>query len=194
MSRPAASAAAAALLVILACASAKTTIEPCAGADTCAALLGYTLYADMKVSEVAALFGADPAGLLAANALDFASPGSSNRGHARVRRRRRLLRARLRRPDPQRQRARRGGPGRAARPRPDARHPLPLHLLQLDRQQPPRRVPLLCRAGRGHRGIHRRQPRHHRYGSQQCERHGKPRCGTGRHPCDSIACLCINIS
>lgn len=30
------------------------------GADTCAALLGYTLYADMKVSEVAALFGADP--------------------------------------------------------------------------------------------------------------------------------------
>ncbi|KQK19057.1 hypothetical protein BRADI_1g46200v3 [Brachypodium distachyon] len=79
MSRPAASAAAAALLVILACASAKTTIEPCAGADTCAALLGYTLYADMKVSEVAALFGADPAGLLAANALDFASPGSSNR-------------------------------------------------------------------------------------------------------------------
>ncbi|KAI4976301.1 hypothetical protein ZWY2020_049908 [Hordeum vulgare] len=32
------------------------------------------LYADMKVSEVAALFGADPAALLAANALDFASP------------------------------------------------------------------------------------------------------------------------
>ncbi|KAL6861217.1 hypothetical protein ACP4OV_016917 [Aristida adscensionis] len=76
---------AAALLVILAAAAAfggaaaKTTIEPCSGADACPALLGYTLYADMKVSEVAALFGADPAALLAANALDFASPGAANR-------------------------------------------------------------------------------------------------------------------
>ncbi|CAM0913866.1 unnamed protein product [Alopecurus aequalis] len=81
MSRPAA-AAAAALLVILAAAggaAGKTTIEPCAGADSCSALLGYTLYADMKVSEVAALFGADPAALLAANALDFDSPGAANR-------------------------------------------------------------------------------------------------------------------
>jgi LysM repeat protein len=60
-------------------ATAKTTIEPCAGADACPALLGYTLYADMKVSEVAALFGADPAAVLAANALDFASPGAANR-------------------------------------------------------------------------------------------------------------------
>lgn len=81
MSRPAA-AATAALLVILAAAggaAAKTTIEPCSSADSCAALLGYSLYADMKVSEVAALFGADPAALLAANALDFASPGAANR-------------------------------------------------------------------------------------------------------------------
>ncbi|KAG2610267.1 lysM domain-containing GPI-anchored protein LYP6-like [Panicum virgatum] len=85
MPRPApAVAAAAALLAILAAAAprgatAKTTIEPCSGADACPALLGYTLYADMKVSEVAALFGADPAAVLAANALDFASPGAANR-------------------------------------------------------------------------------------------------------------------
>ncbi|CAN6214640.1 unnamed protein product [Urochloa humidicola] len=78
-------AAAAALLAILFAAAAlrgataKTTIEPCSGADTCPALLGYTLYADMKVSEVAALFSADPAAVLAANALDFASPGATNR-------------------------------------------------------------------------------------------------------------------
>ncbi|KAG8077076.1 hypothetical protein GUJ93_ZPchr0006g44861 [Zizania palustris] len=75
-------AAVAALVMILAAArgvAGKTTIDPCAGADTCTALLGYELYADMKVSEVAALFGADPKALLAANALDFKSPGSVNR-------------------------------------------------------------------------------------------------------------------
>ncbi|TVU12129.1 hypothetical protein EJB05_45756 [Eragrostis curvula] len=87
MPRPASAAApsAAALLAVtlvaaaLRGATAKTTIEPCSGADACTALLGYTLYADMKVSEVAALFGADPAAVLAANALDFASPGAANR-------------------------------------------------------------------------------------------------------------------
>ena len=85
MSRPVpAVAAAAALLAILAAAAprgatAKTTIEPCSGADACPALLGYTLYADMKVSEVAALFAADPAALLAANALDFGDPGAAHR-------------------------------------------------------------------------------------------------------------------
>uniref|UniRef100_K3ZE18 LysM domain-containing protein n=1 Tax=Setaria italica TaxID=4555 RepID=K3ZE18_SETIT len=42
------------------------------------ALLGYTLYAEMKVSEVAALF-ADLAALLAANALDFGAPGTAHR-------------------------------------------------------------------------------------------------------------------
>lgn len=84
---PAAEAAGALVVAILAAAAGgaagKTTIEPCAGADTCAALLGYTLYADMKVSEVAALFGADPRAVLAANALDFASPApptASSRG------------------------------------------------------------------------------------------------------------------
>ncbi|XP_020090840.1 lysM domain-containing GPI-anchored protein 1 [Ananas comosus] len=51
----------------------KSTIEPCSVSDACPALLGYTLYADLKVSEVAALFRADPFALLAANALDFAS-------------------------------------------------------------------------------------------------------------------------
>jgi LysM repeat protein len=60
-------------------AEAKTTIEPCSGSDSCQALLGYTLYADMKVSEVAALFAADPAALLAANALDFGAPGAAHR-------------------------------------------------------------------------------------------------------------------
>ncbi|KQK01717.1 hypothetical protein BRADI_3g57756v3 [Brachypodium distachyon] len=74
---------AAALLVAIAVATvaeAKTTIEPCSGSDACQALLGYTLYADMKVSEVAALFGGvDPAALLAANALDFGAPGAAHR-------------------------------------------------------------------------------------------------------------------
>nr|CAD1827123.1 unnamed protein product [Ananas comosus var. bracteatus] len=51
----------------------KSTIEPCSVSDACPALLGYTLYADLKVSEVAALFRADPFTLLAANALDFTS-------------------------------------------------------------------------------------------------------------------------
>ncbi|CAN6245947.1 unnamed protein product [Urochloa humidicola] len=60
-------------------AEAKTTIEPCSGSDTCQALLGYTLYADMKVSEVAALFATDPVALLAANALDFGAPGAAHR-------------------------------------------------------------------------------------------------------------------
>ncbi|GJN29334.1 hypothetical protein PR202_gb17553 [Eleusine coracana subsp. coracana] len=87
MPRPASAAAASAAVLLVATlaaaafrgATSKTTIEPCSSADTCPALLGYTTYADMKVSEVAALFGADPAAVLAANALDFASPGSANR-------------------------------------------------------------------------------------------------------------------
>uniref|UniRef100_A0A0D3FAY8 LysM domain-containing protein n=1 Tax=Oryza barthii TaxID=65489 RepID=A0A0D3FAY8_9ORYZ len=78
-------AAAAAMVVVVMVSSlpgsveAKTTIEPCTGSDSCSALLGYTLYADMKVSEVAALFGTDPAALLAANALDFGAPGAAHR-------------------------------------------------------------------------------------------------------------------
>ncbi|EHA8587335.1 putative LysM domain-containing GPI-anchored protein 1 [Cocos nucifera] len=49
----------------------KSTIEPCTGSDSCPALLGYTLYADLKVSEVAALFQADPIAVLTANAIDI---------------------------------------------------------------------------------------------------------------------------
>ncbi|KAF8779932.1 hypothetical protein HU200_002202 [Digitaria exilis] len=70
---------AAAVVLVVAVVSAKTTIEPCSGSDSCQALLGYTLYADMKVSEVAALFATDPAALLAANALDFSAPGAAHR-------------------------------------------------------------------------------------------------------------------
>ncbi|RRT80733.1 hypothetical protein B296_00023181, partial [Ensete ventricosum] len=42
-------------------------------------LLGYRLYADLKVSEVAALFQADPVALLAANSVDFSVPDVENR-------------------------------------------------------------------------------------------------------------------
>ncbi|RWW36027.1 hypothetical protein BHE74_00058980, partial [Ensete ventricosum] len=42
-------------------------------------LLGYRLYADLKVSEVAALFQADPVSLLAANSVDFSVPDVENR-------------------------------------------------------------------------------------------------------------------
>ncbi|KAE8814111.1 lysM domain-containing GPI-anchored protein 1-like [Hordeum vulgare] len=67
------------VMVATPCAEAKTMIEPCSGSDSCPALLGYTLYADMKVSEVAALFATAPSALLAANALDFAAPGAAHR-------------------------------------------------------------------------------------------------------------------
>uniref|UniRef100_A0A0D9VLI7 LysM domain-containing protein n=1 Tax=Leersia perrieri TaxID=77586 RepID=A0A0D9VLI7_9ORYZ len=74
----AAAAAIAMTALLMSCAvEAKTTIEPCTGSDTCGALLGYTLYADMKVSEVAALFAVDPSALLAANALDFTAAGAA---------------------------------------------------------------------------------------------------------------------
>ncbi|KAJ8480515.1 hypothetical protein OPV22_024242 [Ensete ventricosum] len=52
----------------------KSTIEPCSGSESCPALLGYTLYADLKLSEVAALFHVDPLAILAANAFDPAVP------------------------------------------------------------------------------------------------------------------------
>ncbi|MQL74707.1 hypothetical protein Taro_007073, partial [Colocasia esculenta] len=72
------------LLFLLLCAFprpaiSKSTIEPCAGSDACAALVGYTLYADLKVSEVTALFQADPAALLAANAFDASLPDAEDR-------------------------------------------------------------------------------------------------------------------
>ncbi|KAL8224376.1 hypothetical protein R6Q57_019851 [Mikania cordata] len=52
----------------------KSTIEPCSNNDSCNALLGYTLYTDLKVSELAALFQIDPINLLAANSIDISYP------------------------------------------------------------------------------------------------------------------------
>uniref|UniRef100_A0A1D1YKQ0 LysM domain-containing GPI-anchored protein 1 n=1 Tax=Anthurium amnicola TaxID=1678845 RepID=A0A1D1YKQ0_9ARAE len=56
----------------------KSTIEPCAGGDACRALVGYTLYSDLKLSEVAALFQVDPVALLTANAVDVSFPDVEN--------------------------------------------------------------------------------------------------------------------
>nr|XP_009388184.1 PREDICTED: lysM domain-containing GPI-anchored protein 1-like [Musa acuminata subsp. malaccensis] len=66
------------LSLLAGAAMAKSTIEPCTGTDACPALLGYTLYADLKVVEVAALFQTDPVALLAANAIDIAVPDVEN--------------------------------------------------------------------------------------------------------------------
>lgn len=52
----------------------KSTIEPCSNNDSCNALLGYTLYTDLKVSELAALFQIDPILLLSANSIDISYP------------------------------------------------------------------------------------------------------------------------
>ncbi|KAK7385202.1 hypothetical protein VNO78_30915 [Psophocarpus tetragonolobus] len=52
----------------------KSTIEPCSNNGSCNALLGYTLYTDLKVSEVASLFQIDPMALLTANAIDISYP------------------------------------------------------------------------------------------------------------------------
>ncbi|PKA52193.1 LysM domain-containing GPI-anchored protein 1 [Apostasia shenzhenica] len=57
----------------------KSTIEPCSVSDSCNALLGYTLYTELKVSEVAALFQADPIAILTANAIDIYIPDVENR-------------------------------------------------------------------------------------------------------------------
>ncbi|WVZ65158.1 hypothetical protein U9M48_014567 [Paspalum notatum var. saurae] len=67
------------LVVVLALAAvpnavSKSTLESCASATACPALLSYTLYADLKLSELAALFAADPLAILASNAIDFAAP------------------------------------------------------------------------------------------------------------------------
>ncbi|XP_020582886.1 lysM domain-containing GPI-anchored protein 1-like [Phalaenopsis equestris] len=56
----------------------KSTIEPCSVSDSCNALAGYTLYTELKVSEVAALFQVDPIGLLNANAIDISIPDVEN--------------------------------------------------------------------------------------------------------------------
>jgi LysM repeat protein len=60
-------------------AASKSTLEPCASSTSCPALLSYTLYADLKLAELAALFNADPLAILAANAIDFAAPDAANR-------------------------------------------------------------------------------------------------------------------
>ncbi|KAL6504886.1 LysM domain-containing GPI-anchored protein 1 [Orobanche hederae] len=59
-------------------AASKTTIEPCSTSDTCSALVGYTLYTDLKVSEVAALFSVDPIDVLLTNAMDISYPDVEN--------------------------------------------------------------------------------------------------------------------
>ncbi|XP_061363951.1 lysM domain-containing GPI-anchored protein 1-like [Gastrolobium bilobum] len=62
------------LLQALTNGSCKSTIEPCTNSDSCNALLGYTLYTDLQVSEVASLFQIDPIALLTANAIDISYP------------------------------------------------------------------------------------------------------------------------
>ncbi|CAD6224725.1 unnamed protein product [Miscanthus lutarioriparius] len=57
----------------------KSTLESCASSTACPALLSYTLYADLKLAELAALFAADPLAILAANAIDFAVPDPADR-------------------------------------------------------------------------------------------------------------------
>lgn len=64
------------ILSILPSAAPKSTIEPCSNSDTCSAALGYTLYTDLKVSEVASLFQIDPISLLSFNSISLASPDS----------------------------------------------------------------------------------------------------------------------
>ncbi|KAL6504547.1 LysM domain-containing GPI-anchored protein 1 [Orobanche gracilis] len=58
--------------------ASKTTIEPCSTSNTCSALVGYTLYTDLKVSEVAALFSVDPIDVLLTNAMDISYPDVEN--------------------------------------------------------------------------------------------------------------------
>ncbi|XP_051151033.1 lysM domain-containing GPI-anchored protein 1 [Andrographis paniculata] len=59
-------------------AAPKSTIEPCSNSDTCSSLVGYTLYTDLKVSEVASLFSVDPISLLLTNAIDISYPDVEN--------------------------------------------------------------------------------------------------------------------
>ncbi|KAF6172733.1 hypothetical protein GIB67_000791 [Kingdonia uniflora] len=56
----------------------KSTIEPCSNSDSCNAMLGYTLYTDLKVSQLAALFQIDSITLLTANAIDISYPDVEN--------------------------------------------------------------------------------------------------------------------
>lgn len=47
----------------------KATIEPCLSSVTCTSLLGYTLYTDLKLSEISTLFQTDTISILAANSI-----------------------------------------------------------------------------------------------------------------------------
>ncbi|CAL5384965.1 unnamed protein product [Camellia sinensis] len=58
--------------------TSKSTIEPCSNSNSCNALLGYTLYTDLKVSEVASLFQIDPISLLTSNSIDISYPDVDN--------------------------------------------------------------------------------------------------------------------
>ncbi|OVA06152.1 Peptidoglycan-binding lysin domain [Macleaya cordata] len=58
--------------------NSKSTIEPCSNSDSCNAMVGYTLYTDLKVSQVASLFQIDPISLLTANAIDISYPDVEN--------------------------------------------------------------------------------------------------------------------
>ncbi|XP_019176954.1 PREDICTED: lysM domain-containing GPI-anchored protein 1-like [Ipomoea nil] len=66
------------LLAVIPFGVPKSTIEPCSNSDTCSSLVGYTLYTDLKVSEVASLFQTDPIALLTANAVDISVPDVEN--------------------------------------------------------------------------------------------------------------------
>ncbi|KAI4389162.1 hypothetical protein MLD38_001418 [Melastoma candidum] len=66
------------LLLFFHPATSKSTIEPCSNSDTCPAILGYTLYTDLKVSEVASLFQIDPISLLTLNSIDISYPDVEN--------------------------------------------------------------------------------------------------------------------
>ncbi|XP_050366093.1 lysM domain-containing GPI-anchored protein 1-like [Argentina anserina] len=63
---------------VLLLASSKSTIEPCSNSDSCNALLGYKVYTELKVSEVASLFQVDPIAILTANAIDISYPDVEN--------------------------------------------------------------------------------------------------------------------
>uniref|UniRef100_A0A1J3GDD4 LysM domain-containing GPI-anchored protein 2 n=1 Tax=Noccaea caerulescens TaxID=107243 RepID=A0A1J3GDD4_NOCCA len=59
-------------------ATSKSTIEPCSSSDTCNSFLGYTLYTDLKVTEVASLFQVDPISVLLSNSIDISYPDVEN--------------------------------------------------------------------------------------------------------------------
>ncbi|CAF2140567.1 hypothetical protein BRARA_B02278 [Brassica rapa] len=59
-------------------ATSKSTIEPCSTSSTCNSFLGYTLYTDLKVTELASLFQADPVSILLSNSISTSYPDVEN--------------------------------------------------------------------------------------------------------------------